>query len=145
MSFTIQTMYNSSDKNVVSKRLTQLGSFTGVLKESTSIINPIIKIEGSIPTNCNYLYIEQFGRYYYVTDIKSVTNNIYEISAHVDVLKTYDAQIRACTGIVSRQQAKWNMYLDDGIFKTYQNPKFKTVNFPSGFSTMEFVLAVSGR
>lgn len=145
MSIEIQTMYNSSDKNVVSKQLTALGTFTGTLRDSTSIMNPVIRIEGVLPTTCNYLYIPDFGRYYYVNDIRSIRNNLFEVSAHVDVLKTYDAQIRNCTGIVARQQAKWNMYLDDGVFKTYQNPKFKTVNFPNGFSTMEFVLAIAGR
>ena len=80
-----------------------------------------------------------------MTDIRSIHNDIYEITAHVDVLKTYATQIRGCSGIIARQQAAWNMYIDDGVFSLYQNPQFKIVAFSSGFSTMEFVLAVAGR
>ena len=145
MSITIQTMVNMSDKNVVDKRLTTLSTIEGVLKDPTSIMNPVIRIQGTLPTNCNYLYIQDFGRYYYVTDVRSIHNNIYEISAHVDVLKTYASQIRGCSGIIARQQAAWNMYIDDGVFTLYQNPQFKIEAFDSGFSTMEFVLAVAGR
>lgn len=145
MSLTINLMNNSSDTNVVSKSTSTLSSVSGVLKESTSIINPTIKIEGVLPTTCNYFYIPDFGRYYYITDIVSISNDIFEISGHVDVLMTYAAQLRSCSGIVARQQNNYNLYLDDGSFKTYQNPRFKKINFPSGFSDMEFVLAVAGK
>lgn len=146
MSITIQTMTNLSDKNVVDKNLTLLSDMTGVLKDSTSIMNPIIRIQGTLPTNCNYLYIPDFSRYYYVTDVRSIHDDIYEVSAHVDVLKTYASQIRGCSGIIARQQAAWNMYIDDGVFTLYQNPRFKIEAFSgNGFSTMEFVLAVAGR
>lgn len=145
MSFTIDLMRNTSDVNVVNKSLETLSSVSGVLKESTSILNPVIKIQGTIPTSCNYFYISEFGRYYYINDITSINNDLFEISGHVDVLKTYASQLRGCSGIVARQESKYNLYLDDGSFKTYQNPRFKKINFPSGFTTMEFVLAVAGR
>lgn len=145
MSFTIDLMRNTSDVNVVDKSLEILSSVSGVLKESTSILNPVIKIEGTLPTSCNYFYISEFGRYYYINDITSINNDIFEISGHVDVLKTYASQLRGCSGIVARQESKYNLYLDDGSFKTYQNPRFKKINFPNGFDTMEFVLAVAGR
>lgn len=144
MSISLQTMINMSDKNVVDKRLTLISEISGTLKDATSIMNPVIRIQGSLPTNCNYLYIPDFSRYYYVTDVTSIHNDIYEITAHVDVLKTYATQIRGCSGIIARQQAAWNMYIDDGVFSLYQNPQFKIEAFDSGFSTMEFVLAVAG-
>ena len=145
MSFTIELMTNNSANNVLDKSLTNLSSVTGVLKSETSIMNPVIQIEGTLPTNCNYMYISEFGRYYYVNDVRSITANIFEISAHVDVLKTYASQIRGCEGIIARQRNNYNLYLDDGTFKTYQNPRFKKIAFDSGFDTMEFVLAVAGR
>ena len=144
MSFSIVLMRNDSDTNVVSKTLATLSTVTGVLKESTSIMNPIIRIEGSIPTTCNYMYISTFGRYYYVTDIISITNDIFEIHAHVDVLQTYGSSIKNCTGIVARQQEKWNLYLDDGSFKTYQNDKTKAIAFSGGFTSEQFLIAIAG-
>ena len=144
MSITINLQKNNSDINRLDKNITNLSTITGVLKDSTSILNPVIKISGSIPSTCNYITIPDFGRSYFVTDIRTVTNNIYEITAHVDVLSTYKKEIRECTGIIARQERKWNLYIDDGSFKTYQNQIITIKKFPSGFSTQEFILAVAG-
>lgn len=144
MSFSIVLMKNNSDDNVVSKSLVTLDTITGTLRDQCSILFPIIKIQGNVPTNCNYFYIEEFGRYYYMTDIISYRNDLFELHGKVDVLKTYESQIKASTGIVSRQENKFNLYLDDGAFLVYSNTKFEIKNFPSGFSTFEFVLAVAG-
>lgn len=144
MSITIHLMTNNSDDNVLSKNLTTLATFNGTLKDTTSILTPSVKIEGSIPTNCNYMYIPDFNRYYFIDNISSIVTNIFEISGHVDVLKTYENEIRGCTGIIARQQSAWNLYVDDGAFKTYQNEIIKVSTFPNGFDTQEFVLAVAG-
>lgn len=141
---TIELQQNSSDINVLSKIVTTLSSVNGTLKNATSIIRPTIQIEGTLPTNCNYFTIPDFGRSYFIDDVTSIHNNIFEISGHVDVLYTYAAQIRACSGIIARQQNKWNLYIDDGTFKTYQNELITIKKFPSGFQTQEFVLAVAG-
>ena len=144
MSFDITLMKNNSDINVVSKSIETLSTVTGTLREECSILFPVIKIQGNVPTTCNYFYIAEFGRYYYMTDIISYRNDLFELHGKVDVLKTYESQIRASTGILSRQENKYNLYLDDGAFLVYSNTKFEIKNFPSGFSTFEFVLAVAG-
>lgn len=144
MSFTVKLQTNNSDENVLSKNVTDIMELTGVLKRNTSIINPVIEFSGSIPTNCNYMTIETFGRSYFVTDIISTGANRFEISAHVDVLSTYAGQIRNCTGIIARQRNNWNLYIDDGSFKVYQNPIIDVKQFPNGFTTSEFVLAIAG-
>lgn len=145
MSFTINLQTNYSDVNVLDKNITNISSVSGVLKEQTSIINPVIKIEGTLPTGVNYMTIPDFGRSYFITDIQSVNNDIFEITGRVDVLTTYKNQIRGCTGIVARQESNWNLFLDDGSFKTYQNEIIKLAVFDSGFSVNQFVLAVAGR
>lgn len=146
MAFAIHLMVNSSSKEVLDKQTSIIRTVTGTLREGTSIVDPVIKIEGDLSefTKCNYMYIPEFGRYYYVTDIKSVINNIVEFSAHVDVLNTYKDQIRSNVAIIHRQENDWNLYLNDGVFKVYQNPMVLTKAFPSGFTTQEFVLAVAG-
>ena len=144
MSFNIELMLNDSDVNVVSKRLNLLSTVTGVLKERTSIISPTIKISGNLPVECNYLHIPDFNRYYFINDITSVTADVFEISAHVDVLQTYGDQIKSCEAIISRQENDWNLYLDDGSFKAYQNSKIQKLEFATGFGTPQFVLAVAG-
>lgn len=144
MSFSITLQTNNSEKNVLDKILTDLSTVTGTLRDETSIMNPVIRIEGSIPIHCNYMTIPEFARSYFITDIKSIRNNLYEVYGHVDVLTTYKNEIRNCEGIIARQQNNWNLYIDDGVFKTYQNRIIGVYEFDSGFNVMQFVLAVAG-
>lgn len=146
MSFSISLQINSSDKVALSKNISTITTLSGTLRNETSIINPVILIEGDISgvINCNYMTIPVFGRQYFITDIRSIRSNLYEVSGHVDVLSTYASAIRGNSAIIRRQENEWNLYLNDGIFRTYQNPHILTKSFPSGFYTQEFVLAVAG-
>ena len=142
-------MLNNSEPERVTKDLQTLVTLTGSLKEGTSVINPIILLQGTPATvqqivTSNYLHVPDFGRYYFIRDISSVRTNLWEISCHVDVLQTYATQIKAQTAIIQRQENKWNLYLNDGSFKVYQNPIVLTKPFPNGFTTNEFVLAIAG-
>lgn len=144
--FDISFYINSSEKNKVDKTLTLITTISGVLKESTSIIDPVIVIEGDLSafTGCNYMQIETFGRSYFVNNIRSISNSLIEISGHVDVLSTYKNAIRKNQAIIRKQQNSWNLYLNDGSLRVYQDPEIIVKTFPSGFTTQEFVLAVAG-
>lgn len=146
MSFTIYLAKNVSEDNKLTKSIYSLGSFTGALRDTSSIINPRILLEGDVDdfVEANYLYIPQFSRYYFINDIVSVREGLVEVTAHVDVLTSFATEIRANTAIVYKQENKWNLYLDDGSFKMYQNPHIITKEFPGGFTGQDFVLAVAG-
>lgn len=146
MSFSIVLQQNNSERNKVDKDLTDILTVTGELKSETSIVDPVIMIECDLSdvANVNYMTISAFGRSYFVNNIRSIRNGIVEFTCHVDVITTYAAEIRANSAIVRRQENTWNLYLNDGSFKVYQNPLVLTKEFPSGFSTQEFVLAVAG-
>lgn len=146
MSFSIILQRNNSEKNKVDKTLTTIATMTGTLKNETSIIDPVIIFETSLSDlkNCNYCTISEFGRSYFVNNIRSVRNGLVELTCHVDVLSTYKSQIREQFAIVKRQQENWNLYLNDGSFKVYQNPMVLTKQFPAGFTTPSFVMAVAG-
>lgn len=151
MSFPVKHYINKSASNVVDKELeVQTPNLIGTLREGTSIIDPVIVVQASAPgfhaNGSNYIYVEEFGRYYYITNIVSTYNSLWELHCHVDVLMSYKEQIRAQTAIVARQESKYNLYLDDGIFMVYQNPKIQTKFFSNAtpFETQEFVLVVAG-
>lgn len=146
MSLTLLLQRNMSERNKLDKSITTLFEMTGTLKEQTSIIDPIIKIECDLTdvVNCNYMTVLEFNRMYFVNNIKSIRSDLVEFTCHVDVLSTYASEIRGNRGITRRQQYNWNLYLNDGSFKVYQNPMVLTKAFPSGFTTQEFVLAVAG-
>ena len=146
MAFTVALQSNFSPKNQLDKSVSGVLSVSGTLKEGTSVIDPVILVQAPLSTlvNANYMTISAFGRSYFITDIRSIRNDLVEISGHVDVLSTYAAGIRGNNAIIYRQENDWNLYLDDGSFQIYQNPSVLTRPFPSGFSTLEFVLAVAG-
>lgn len=141
------TIYeNKTRDNQRVKDLTTLLSLSGTLREGSSIIDPVIKVEGTLPPNANYFYIPDFGRYYFITDIVALRHGLFEIHGHVDVLSSAGAGLNDCVGIVRRQENNWNLYLDDGVFKAYSDPNVIQKAFPSGFSTsnMCYILAVAG-
>lgn len=146
MSFTITLQTNNSENNRMTKSVTNIMSVTGTLKTATSIIDPVILIncDLSAVTHCNYLTIPEFKRSYFVRNIKSVRAGLVELTCHVDVLSSFADSIKANTAIIHRQENDWNLYLNDGTFRVYQNSMVLTKSFPSGFNTMEFVLAVAG-
>lgn len=146
MSFTIVLQTNLSDNRKLDKEVNEITSLSGTFKSATSIIDPVIVVEANLSDlkNCNYMTIEEFGRKYYVTNIRSISNDLVEISGHVDVLSTYATGIRKNSAIIRKQANQYNLYLNDGALKTYQNPRIVTKEFPSGFTTQEFVLAVAG-
>ncbi len=148
MSFNIRIMRNNSASIVADKDFTTIDTLTGTLRNETSVTNPTIRIEADINTiaESNYFYIPQFHRYYFMTDIRSIRNGIVEISGHCDVLTTEFllGDLKKCMGIVKKQENQWNLYLNDGSFKVYQDPIVTTELFPNGFTTFQYVLAVAG-
>lgn len=147
MSFNIRLQTNNSADNVADKNLDSIELLSGVLKGESSIITPTILIEyaGALQ-NVNYFYIPQFQRYYFLTDIKSVRANLWEISGRCDVLTTAWklSDLKNCRCITRKQQSKNNLLLNDGSFKVYQDPVITTELFPSGFNAFSYVLAVAG-
>lgn len=143
----VNLMINHSENNSITKSTTVITTLTSVLKDSTDIVDPIIllsNVSDDVVSSCNYVSIQELKRKYFVTGVKSVRNGLWEMSLHVDVLSTYEVQIKEQVAVLKRQENVWNMYLDDGIFKTYQNPDIVTKAFPSGFTTQSFILAVAG-
>ena len=146
MSINIVLQTNLSEPQRVDKDLTDVTTLAATLRDDTSIQDPVLLVEADLAdlAAVNYLTIEAFGRSYFVTGMVSIATGLTEISAHVDVISSFKEQIRENRAIIARQESKWNLYLNDGAFKTYQDPMVMTAPFPSGFSTYEFVLAVAG-
>lgn len=106
MSFSIQFYKNSAEPNRVDKSgfLTLTNTINGTLRDECSLTDVSINIElNSVPT-FNYAYIPSFNRYYFVTDITSIRNDLWEISMSVDALMTYKNGILNCTGFIDRNE-----------------------------------------
>lgn len=143
---TIQLYNNSEPKIKLSKSPTLVDTLTGILREESSVRDPVITIERSSITGFNYAYIPEFGRYYFVTEVESVRNNLIRLHLHCDVLKSFDSGIRSNAAIISKSADKYNMLINDNSIRTYQNSLYTYKGFPSGFgSNFEYVLLVAGQ
>lgn len=149
MSFNITIQVNSSENNKLDKTLTDIATLSGTLKQETSIIDPVIAVEGDLSNyvGANYCTIPAFGRSYFINNIRSIRNGIFEITCHVDVLSSFKTQIRSNSAIIHKSERNWNLYLNDGSLKTYQNPLIYTKNFSSSFPnplTEYYILGIAG-
>ena len=148
MAFDIVLQFNASDREHLDKELTDLDTLEGTLRADCNIVDPVILIDAAPGdlTGCNYFTIDEFGRSYFLTGIHVVRSNLLEISGHVDVLTSFKGAIRNQTAIVQRAQSpdSYNLYLNDGSLRTYQNPYILTEVFPDGFTGHSFILSVSG-
>ena len=138
---------NNSEKIAINKDITDVLTLNGTLKENTSIINPVIMVEGdlSLLADVNYLTIPEFKRSYFINNITSIRNGLIQISAHVDVLSSFKKEILANNAIIEASEKNWNLYLNDGSIHAYQNPEIVTKRFGTGFTQgKSFILVVSG-
>lgn len=145
---TIELGYNSSETNALTKSVSYSQTLNGSLKNESDIVRPNILVEGlSNLGNINYMRISEFGRVYFIDDITVVRDNLFMISAHCDVLSSFASQIRSNSAIVKKQESYYNLYLDDGTFKAYQNDKIGLLKLSGGTTlgaNQSFILAVAG-
>ena len=148
MSFSVDLYQNTSPVEKIGKNLTNQQTISDVLiKRDTSILKPVLLVNDARGvTDFNYMYISEFSRYYFIDDIRSTHNNIWEISAHVDVLETYKNEILANTAVIRRQTNKFNTYLNDPEWKVYADENVVAYKFTQTAlnKDMKFVLAVAG-
>ena len=139
------TLYNySGSPNTIGKGATIVDSITGTFRDSVSISNPIFSIERASPIGFNYVYIEAFDRFYYVTGVSADLHGIITVSCACDVLETAGDSVKDFEAIIRRQENSYNLYLDDGVFKAYQNTKHKITAFPNPFTDYSYILAIAG-
>ena len=149
MSFSVELYKSTSPVEKIGKNLTdQITVSDVVLKRDTSILKPVLLTNDARNVfEYNYMYISEFSRYYFIDDIRSINNNMWEISAHVDVLETYKDAILANTAVLRRQEKKFNLYLDDPEFIVYNNYRIQTKRFKgtSGWTkNLHYVLVTNG-
>lgn len=140
------TLYkNVSEKNKLNKTLNSALNLEGNLREESNVVNPSILIETTNPTNYNYFYVEQFKRYYYITEIESIRRNIWRISGKCDTLQSFKSEIIKNKGIIEKQKAQTNNLFDDGSYINQCDIFQEVSTFADGFDDFgHFVLITAG-
>lgn len=83
---------------------------TATLKEATSIEKPTFVFASN---DFSINYVQAFGHYYFVDDIKSVRNGVIEVSCSMDVLATFKTDIGAYRAYIERSASHVNSLLPD--------------------------------
>ena len=154
MAFQIQFYYNNEPMNKISKSLDGKLQFTcsGTLRDESSVVDPVILIEyqGSednlTPVAANYAYINMFKRYYYIRNWEAVRNGLWRCTMHTDVLKTFSEGILGSPCVVAKSTNKFNLFLNDGQYKCYQDEYVSVQKFPHGFNDEQdtYILIILG-
>ena len=115
---TITTYINNSENNRLTKILTQIKQYSGCSAITPmSIINPVIDIiDTNFNVNCNYIYITDLNRYYFVNNITALNNGRWQLDCHIDVLMSYADNIKQQQATFRRQESLYNMYITDPEF-----------------------------
>lgn len=125
------------DKRLNSTKLPSSAPFVEytsvILKSPSSVVNPTIAIVekgvgNPVPYKCNYAYIADYGRYYWV-DNWTFQDHQWVASLRVDPLATYKTQIGAESKYVLRAASDYNPEVVDTLYpatseylQTYASP-----------------------
>lgn len=143
------TLYtNHSDNIVVNKNIELLISLSGNFRIANSLLTPSLDIEsnGIIKENyelsyddnietdisiledtsifkCNYIYIHDLKRYYFVRDIIIINNKLYQFQLVEDTIVSLKEQYLKLDAIVERNQYRYDLNLEDNkmTYEFYQN------------------------
>lgn len=142
----IQLYHNNSENNVINKSLTGISTPSVVLKKPTSELTPSVILHTFENMEyCNYAYIPEFQRYYFIDDIKPLTGSEVQLDMRVDVLESFKNSILSLNAIVEKQETSGNKYFNDGSFNVLSTEFLQSYNFPSGFDDNgEFILITCG-
>ena len=137
---------NSSEKNKIGKFLSSVLTLNGNLRDECSITSPSILVEATSLVDYNYCYIPEFKRYYFISDIVSVRNNLWRVSLKCDVLESFKYDILNSSCIVNKQQNQsYSNNIDDGSYINRVDNFIEIANYQDGFnSNGEFILLTAG-
>lgn len=90
-------LYNTVDNdNVINKELNLIHTLQIKLKDNVSITNPIIILSKVTDVNyfeCNYCFLSEFNRYYFIRDIEVMDNTNFRFMLECDVLESFKNDI----------------------------------------------------
>ena len=111
-------------------------SFDVLLKTPTSLHTPTFTISAA---SFDYNYLKWDDRYYFVTDVTSRNNSLWEVSAVCDVLATFKTDILASTQFVSYSSLNGSTWLADTRI-----PILKSASVAKATTTMNFLFTDAG-
>lgn len=114
------------------------------LKNGSSIEDPVLYMEYSSNLfSCNYVYIPDFNRYYFITGREIVNHTLY-ITCHVDVLVSFKNDILNSTGTAIRSNF-YNKNIPDKMVMPLPGENIQYRKLSSEFTGSNYVFIVGGK
>lgn len=143
---TITLYQTKSDRKRVSKDLTLLTTLNNArLYDTFNVLHPRLKISRETfdaIKSCNYAYIPDFGRYYFVK--YEIDSNFVLLDCEVDVRTSYKEGIRGLTCTVTRNENLKNGYLHDSNYSVYAYEQVVCKMFPNAINQDSIILMTVG-
>lgn len=140
------TFYNITKRLNSTARPSGSGTvYSCAFKDNTSILSPVLKLQ--LSTKPDYNYFKFDDRYYWITDIVSLTNDIWQISGTVDVLATFKGHINNTSAFVLYDSTPNTQLPDTRLaIETDCNAYTASVTMPWSFSSGNgtYLIATTG-
>lgn len=137
---------NKSPKNKIGKTLTNPNTITGSLRGETSISNIQMLLNIVNLNPYNYMYIADFGKYYFITNIISVRTGLWLVTASIDVLESYKSEILSLDVILESTESTGSKnYKMGACWDVLVKDKTDIISFSDGLlNAGEFILITAG-
>lgn len=149
MSWAITTYNNKSPKNVANKNLTVIQTTSCDNYMDIDMKRPSVILAGTLSKNCNYAYIPEFGRYYFVIS-KTITNDgrlILELDS--DPLSSFWNDIKLSPCVANRSASDYDPYLHDDLITIREKTNYSVRALSGSFAPTQsgsnhYVLTIGG-
>lgn len=141
----VNFLRTSNDTRVLRKQYSNVKDSNCILKENCTLLNPIllVKYDDSLMLS-NYAYIEEFSRFYFIKNIKLVTGSMMEIEMSVDVLMSFQFEIKNLQCLVLRQENKFSEFIVDNELLTQTKRRIQVKQVGTMGDTYGIYLTVTG-
>ena len=143
---TITLYQTKSDKKRASKDLTLSATLNNArLYDVFDVLHPRLKVSRETfdaIKSCNYAYIPDFGRYYFVK--YEIDSNFVLLNCEVDVRTSYKDGIRDLTCTVTRNENLKNGYLHDSNYNVYAYEQVVCKMYPNAINQDSIILMTVG-
>lgn len=148
----VEIMTTNDPPNKVEKTFSNQLSVAVNLKNETDMFNPSFLIGGisnpigifTIRNYARFVFSSTNIRYYFITSVEAVTNEVYRVNLKEDVLMSFAAQIKALKCTVARQENVRNGYLVDPEYNALCYKAYVTKAFPNAIANDSLYLITTG-
>lgn len=113
----IQIGQTQSDPRYLNKNFSSTATVSCYVKDSCSLFNPSFVLDYKASyVSCNYVYVPDWDRYYFITNATFDQGGKYILNCQVDVLMSFNSDIKALSPTVVRQEYWYNSSIPDPLF-----------------------------